>query len=295
MTTPIRLDPVDGWHHITCHRIENDNLFEDDDERWLMLRLFGDAAKKFSVHVVGYSLMGNHIHIVLYCPYGGVSHFMHHVNSIYARTYNQRHGRRGPLFTSNFYNKLITDDGQLMFTMRYVDRNALELGVDIRTYPWSSYSAYVRPNETKSVVPLYRQTPLGIAGGTAAYQAFVETDNVADKFRLFHGKTAVRATPQPDLPAVFRDLQAVCKAAAAANGRTARSQRLIERSAAALIAHEVAIGYGEENQRFFGFSSMSAYTSFLYRARRWADAEPALFDVIRTRWMQHRGAIAQAS
>ena len=138
MGTRLRKDPEDGWHHITCHRVEDGDLFLDDTDRWCFLKFIAEAAEKFSVHVISYCLMGNHYHLLVRCPGAGVSRFMHHVNGRYASMFNHRHGRTGRLFSDAFANVLIGGDGQLLFTTRYIDRNPLELGIDIRRYPWST-------------------------------------------------------------------------------------------------------------------------------------------------------------
>jgi len=284
MTTRIREDPTDGWHHITSHRVEQGNLFEDDEDRWRFLRLLDSGAKKFAVNVVSYCLMGNHYHLVLHCPRRGVSHFMHHVNGSYARSYNRRHRRTGPLFTDNFHNVLIPSDGQLLFTTRYIDRNPLELGFDIRTYPWSSYQAYLRPHEITSVVPIRAIVPLDLAGGPDHYRRFVETDIATDRFSIADGSKLISASTHLDPEKALAKLLETSRLVTASAPGTERARHRTARAIAVLIAHDRDIGLREENVTFFGFVSADAYSSFLYRTQTKAQSDPVFFAYVRSCW-----------
>jgi len=118
--------------------------------------------------------MGNHFHLVVHCPSGGLSATVHQFAGKYVRQFNRAHGFDGSLFRDRFFNELITSEESLLQTTRYVHRNPLELGLDITRYQWSSYRAYVglaRPSAW-----LACSVPLGAAGGMDSYQSFVETE-----------------------------------------------------------------------------------------------------------------------
>jgi len=295
MTTRLRLDPADGLHHITSHRVEHGNLYENDQDRWLFLRLLTSASTKFEVDVVSYCLMGNHYHLVLHCPKRGVSHFMHHVNGTYAQCYNRRHGRIGPLFNDNFHNVLITSDGQLIFTTRYIDRNPLELGINIRNYPWSSYSAYLQPDRPVSIVPLNARLPLGIVGGPASYRQFVETDNATDKFGMKWGTATIAPSPHVWPKQAMTDLLALATRLAAKTPGSASSRARTARRSSVLLAHELDLGLGNEIREFFGFASLHAHRSFLTRARNHSQSEPSFYAHVRAAWQLHNMTLSQAS
>ena len=88
--------------------------------------------------------MTNHFHLLGRSTHGEISSAMHRLASEYARWYNERHNRTGPLFTGRFVSVPIASDDQLLVTARYIHRNPLAKVSHERliSYPWSSYPVY---------------------------------------------------------------------------------------------------------------------------------------------------------
>ena len=106
---------------------------------------------------------------------------MHRLQSEYARWYNERHDRTGPLFTGRFTAVPIDSDEQLLTTARYIHRNPLVIvsRSDLADYPWSSYGAYVAGVSA----PAWLRTDVLRAVGAMtpdAMRSFVETDLASD-------------------------------------------------------------------------------------------------------------------
>ena len=51
-------------HHITQRGNNRQDVFFVDDDRHVYLELLADQARKYGLGIVGYCLMGNHVHIV---------------------------------------------------------------------------------------------------------------------------------------------------------------------------------------------------------------------------------------
>ncbi len=151
------------------------NIFLDDDDRQLFLRLLGRASERFDVSVIAYALMGNHYHLALICHGPALSEVMHWLGSRYVALFNRRHGFDGTLFRSRFSSVEIASDDQLLTTVRYVHRNPLDLDsrADLANYPWSSHGAYLgwaRPPEWLKKEVVLDQFP-----NSCHFQDFVET------------------------------------------------------------------------------------------------------------------------
>jgi REP-associated tyrosine transposase len=106
---------------------------------------------------------------------------MHRLQSEYARWYNERHDRTGPLFTGRFTAVPIDSDEQLLTTARYIHRNPLAIvsRSDLDDYPWSSYGAYVAGVSA----PVWLRTDALRAVGAMTpddMRSFVETDLASD-------------------------------------------------------------------------------------------------------------------
>lgn len=173
--------------------VRDSNIFVTDHDRRLFIRLATETSNKYQIRVLGYCLMPNHFHLILECPEGGLSAMMRDLCGRYARAFNRTHGLRGSLFGQRFHSVTIDTDNQLLATSRYVDRNPLELGIDIVNYQWSGY------HQTISATPTGLTEPgrvLEAAGGPDNYEAFVQAPLPSDCFDIGDGtRTSPHSTP----------------------------------------------------------------------------------------------------
>lgn len=123
--------------------VDRQPVFFDDVDRVEFGRRLADIHAAFGATTLAYCLMSNHYHLLLRLPNGGLSEAMHHLGSVYTRHTNDRVGRDGPLFRGRFHSIPVATDPYLLWVIRYIHRNALDLpgvsGPD--RYRWSSYRA----------------------------------------------------------------------------------------------------------------------------------------------------------
>ncbi len=240
-------------------------IFLDDRDRGGFLRLLGDLSRDDGIETHAYCLMGNHYHLVLFCPEGNLSVGMRHLGASYAQRFNRLHGFDGPLFRGRFLSKPIETDDYLLQASRYVHRNPLDIDstAHLAAYPWSSYAAYLghrRPPRW-----LHRRMVLDLVGGDAArYRSYVE------------------AIEPGDLPS----LEALEAAVSAATGRvapsllTGRGCRTIVRNITLTLAIDEGWATTDDLADHFGMTGVSSVWSAVHRTRDRMASEPALADVI---------------
>jgi putative transposase len=121
------------------------SIFIDDNDRIEVGQRLCEINELFGIDVHAYCLMGNHFHLLLHCPHGGVSPAMQRFSSLFTRHVNDRHGRDGSVFRGRFHSRVITDETYLLNACRYIHRNPLDIdGVnDLATYRWSSHRTYL--------------------------------------------------------------------------------------------------------------------------------------------------------
>ncbi len=139
--------------------------------------MFLDLVAEQAVEVHGYALMGNHYHLLIYAPSGGLSEAMRRVGSEYTLNFNRRHRRDGALFRGRFRSSQITSDDYLLAVSRYIHRNPLEAGIAASNIsaPWTSCRWFYGADNAPEW--LHTQQVLDIAGGRDAYIHYVEHDN----------------------------------------------------------------------------------------------------------------------
>jgi len=118
-------------------------IFEDDDDRRLLLKTIERMVDRYSVRCLAYCLMSNHYHLVLETPRANLSIAMRYVNGVYTQASNRRHRRTGHVFEGRFRSIVVDSDVYLRDLARYVVLNPVKARLvnDASAWAWSSYRA----------------------------------------------------------------------------------------------------------------------------------------------------------
>jgi putative transposase len=105
-----------------------------------------ELAKKTETSVYAWSLMTNHVHILLKSGPYGLSQFMRRLLTGYAITYNLRHKRYGHLFQNRYKSIICDEDVYFQQLVRYIHLNPLRVDLvknmtELDRYSWSGHSA----------------------------------------------------------------------------------------------------------------------------------------------------------
>jgi putative transposase len=137
-------EEVDGGiFHVYARGNAKQAVYVDDTDRRTYLRLLGLAIGRQRWKCLAYCLMENHVHLLLETPHAGLAAGMQWLHSVYAQTFNARHGRVGHLFQGRYGAVRVTSDSQLWTLLRYVGVNPVEAGLCRRAsdWPWGSYGS----------------------------------------------------------------------------------------------------------------------------------------------------------
>lgn len=180
MGRPPRIDPAGGWYHVMNRGAARQAVFRSSADGELFLSLLAAATERHRVEVHAYCLMPNHFHLLVHCPEGGLSRFIHAATAPYSRTFNGRVGRDGPLFRARFRSLPVDTPEYRMSAGRYIHRNPVDLDPlrALAAYRWSSYASYVGERATPAW--LVTSTLLSHVASVAAYRDLVECDGGLD-------------------------------------------------------------------------------------------------------------------
>lgn len=99
MARTARTVAVDVPHHVTQRGNNQQTLFFDDEDRRFYLCLLENYIRKFNVDMLGFSLMTNHVHLVLLPPEANaLAKALGKVHSRYSQHNNLKQGRSGHLW-----------------------------------------------------------------------------------------------------------------------------------------------------------------------------------------------------
>ncbi len=139
-----RIEVPGGIYHVGSRGNRGCQIYADDFERRIFLKLLALAAARFHWTCHSYCLMSNHYHLLIQLEVGGLSAGMQFLNGSFAAFSNRRHGWRAQhLFRNRFWSELIEDEQHLLETARYIVLNPVRAGLcaDPGEWQWSSYRA----------------------------------------------------------------------------------------------------------------------------------------------------------
>lgn len=138
--------------------------------------------QKETIRIFSYCLMPNHFHLLIQQIVDkGASDFMRKVTDSYARYFNTKYERVGPLFQGPFKAKLIETDEYLLQLSKYIHRNSFPLNEwEGKIYPYSSYDYYLK-NEPHPFCDIeFILSNFSKTNPNLSYQAFVEESEIED-------------------------------------------------------------------------------------------------------------------
>jgi putative transposase len=109
------------------------------------LSLLAHAIARHEWRCLSYCLLSTHFHLLIQTPEPTLSRGMHFLNSVYARAFNDWHGRRGHLVRARFHAEHIVGEEHLLEAARYVVLNPVRAGIcrSPSDWRWSSFRASV--------------------------------------------------------------------------------------------------------------------------------------------------------
>ncbi len=131
-------------HHVTHRGNRRNETFRETDDYEIYLRLLRKYTERYKVRVWDYSLMPNHVHLILVPDdEDSLSETIQCVDGTYAMLFNALYGTTGHLWEGRFFS-CVMDEAYLWNAVRYVERNPVRAGLVTRAedYPWSSAAAY---------------------------------------------------------------------------------------------------------------------------------------------------------
>ncbi len=114
-------------------------LFRKEADYRAFVDLLGEAVARVPMRVLGFCLMPNHWHLILW-PHddGDLSRFMRWLSNTHVRRYHQHYHSygQGHIYQGRFKSFPVKDDGHLLTVLRYVEANPLRAKMVKRAEDW---------------------------------------------------------------------------------------------------------------------------------------------------------------
>ena len=115
-----RLDAPGTLHHVMIRGIEGKAIFRNNQDRKDFVGRLGTVAKQAGARILAWSLLSNHVHLLLFSGAAGLPLFMRRLLTGYAQGINRRHKRGGHLFQNRYKSIVCEEDSYLLEWVRYI-------------------------------------------------------------------------------------------------------------------------------------------------------------------------------
>ena len=146
MPRTVRALAANVCYHVLNRGNARAKVFHDDDDFTAFVDLLAEAQRRRPMRVVGYAVMPNHFHLLLWPRADGdLSRWMQWLLTAHVRRHHRRHRGSGHVWQGRFKAFPIEQDEHFLTVARYVERNALRANLVRRAedWRWSSLAARI--------------------------------------------------------------------------------------------------------------------------------------------------------
>ncbi|MEK7475553.1 MAG: transposase [Candidatus Coatesbacteria bacterium] len=141
-----RLDYPGALHHVMVRGIARAPLFEDRSDHIFFLALLERELKRTGARCLAWSLMTNHVHLLIQTGTIPLAQLMHRLLFRYAARFNRKYRRAGHIFQNRYKSMLCDRESYLLELVRYIHLNPLRAGLvssleGLARYPWTGHKA----------------------------------------------------------------------------------------------------------------------------------------------------------
>ncbi len=165
MARPPRIQYPGAFYHVIVRGNQRQAIFNDNKDRARYLELIDGYRKQHGFILYAYTLMTNHVHLLVETPKSPISKVMQVISFTYTRYFNKKYDKTGHLFQGRYKAYLCDRDIYLLSLVRYIHLNPVRAKL-VETpleYKWSShreYSGHVKGLvETDKVLRLFSEKP----------------------------------------------------------------------------------------------------------------------------------------
>ena len=170
----IRETGVGYTYHVSTRCVDQAYLLHQDELKEIAIKVIEKAKKKYDFSCFGFTIMDNHIHMIIQTPKeDNISLIMQVINKNIATKCNQALNRSGHFWGRRFHSTIIESEEQLLNTLIYLNLNPVKAGLvyDPKDWKWSSYNFCVN-NPTQDSI-------------TDFHDFFTETENIPQMQEYF--------------------------------------------------------------------------------------------------------------
>jgi putative transposase len=181
MPRQARLDAPDTLHHVMVRGINKTAIFVDNQDRENFLERLHLNLNDSNCSVYAWTLMDNHLHLLLKSGGKGLSSLMRKQLTWYAVYFNHKYYRSGHLFENRYKSIICEEDRYLWALTRYIHLNPIRAGIvktleELDQYKWSGHSVITGNQKREWMDTRYVLAQFGgtLKKSRTVYRRFIE-------------------------------------------------------------------------------------------------------------------------
>lgn len=141
-----RIEYKGAIYHLIQRGSNREYIFENELYKGYLIKIIRETKESYGFNFYGYVIMDNHYHLLIQTKDTPISKIMHGINSKYARYYNHKENRTGPVFENRYRGILVENERYLLELLKYIHLNPVKAKMcpSIDRYKWSSDVFYRR-------------------------------------------------------------------------------------------------------------------------------------------------------
>jgi len=164
--------------HIYNHVIDGFSLFEENQDYHFFLLSIEKQLEKYPASIIAYCLMPNHYHLLIkQVGENKIYKTLNYAFISYAKYFNKKHNRKGPIFRSPLQHKEITDAKYLKQICKYIHLNPVYADLVEKPEQWD-YSNYLEWINKRNNTFYYSEIKNKYFGSTENYIAYIESNKI---------------------------------------------------------------------------------------------------------------------
>ncbi|CCQ95126.1 conserved hypothetical protein [[Clostridium] ultunense Esp] len=135
-----RIEYYGAIYHIIQRGNDRLPVFKQDKDKVVLLEILSEAKEIYDFKIYAYAIMNNHYHFLIQTFNIPISTIMHNINTRYAKYYNRKMDRTGPVFEDRYKGILVQDESYFLTLIRYIHNNPVTANIcnSMEEYKWSS-------------------------------------------------------------------------------------------------------------------------------------------------------------
>jgi putative transposase len=176
-----RIDQPGFFYHVIARGIERRRLFRADRDYSDFVRRMAILFPETGIQCFAWSLMPNHLHLLLMAGLTRLGRVMQRLLTGYATSFNIRYRRAGHLFQNRFKAIVCQEDPYYLELVRYIHLNQVRAGIvktpkELANFPWTGHAALmdIRRNNWQNVNAVLARFGANEQDARTRYGNFIE-------------------------------------------------------------------------------------------------------------------------